>query len=46
MAATDRATERQPIVRIDLDALRKKKLFVATPCYGGMTHSGYTRSLL
>jgi glycosyltransferase involved in cell wall biosynthesis len=32
-------------IKIDLEALRKRKLFVATPMYGGIANGMYTRSL-
>lgn len=32
-------------IKIDLEALRKRKLFVATPMYGGQCNGMYTRSL-
>ena len=32
-------------IKIDIDALRKRKLFVATPMYGGMAGGMYTRSM-
>lgn len=32
-------------IKIDLDDLRKRKIFVATPMYGGMSNGMYTRSL-
>jgi len=32
-------------IKIDLEALRKRKLFVATPMYGGNCNGMYTRSL-
>lgn len=32
-------------IRIDLEALRKRKLFIATPMYGGQCNGMYTRSL-
>lgn len=31
-------------IEIDLDILRKRKLFVATPMYGGQCHGMYTKS--
>jgi hypothetical protein len=31
-------------IQIDLDTLRKRKLFVATPMYGGQCHGMYTKS--
>jgi hypothetical protein len=31
-------------IEIDLDVLRKRKLFVATPMYGGQCHGMYTKS--
>lgn len=31
-------------IQIDLDVLRKRKLFVATPMYGGQCHGMYTKS--
>lgn len=31
---------------VNIDVLREKKIMVATPCYGGMNHSGYTRSMI
>ena len=33
-------------IKIDIEGLRKKKLLVATPMYGGMAAGIYTRSLL
>jgi hypothetical protein len=32
-------------IKIDLEALRKRKLFVATPMYGGVAGGMYTRSI-
>ena len=32
-------------IKIDLEALRKRKLFVATPMYGGQCGGMYTRSI-
>lgn len=32
-------------IKIDIEALRKRKLFVATPMYGGIANGMYTRSL-
>lgn len=32
-------------IEIDIDSLRKRKLFVATPMYGGQCNGMYTRSL-
>jgi len=32
-------------IKIDMDKLRKRKLFVATPMYGGQCNGMYTRSL-
>ena len=32
-------------IKIDIDALRKRKLFVGTPMYGGMAGGMYTRSM-
>ena len=32
-------------IKIDLEALRKRKLFVATPMYGGQCSGMYTRSI-
>jgi len=32
-------------IKIDIDALRQRKLFVATPMYGGIAGGMYTRSL-
>jgi len=32
-------------IKVPLEELRKRKLFLATPCYGGMCHGMYTRSL-
>jgi len=32
-------------IKIAVEELRKKKLFVATPMYGGMCHGMYTRSI-
>jgi len=32
-------------IKIEVDELRKKKLFVATPMYGGMCAGMYTRSI-
>ena len=32
-------------LEISVDELRKRKLFVATPCYGGMCHSLYCKSI-
>src|SRR6056300_1728857 len=31
-------------IQIDLEQLRKRKLFVATPMYGGQCHGMYTKS--
>ena len=31
-------------IRIEIDQLKKRKLFVATPMYGGLCHGMYTRS--
>jgi len=31
-------------IRIEIDQLKKRKLFVATPMYGGVCHGMYTRS--
>ena len=31
-------------IRIEIDELKKRKLFVATPMYGGQCHGMYTRS--
>lgn len=31
---------------IPLDALKEKRLFVATPCYGGVNHTGFTKSMI
>ena len=33
-------------LQINIEELRKKKLFVATPMYGGMNHGMYAKSLL
>ncbi len=33
-------------IKINVDELRKVKLFVATPCYGGMAHGLYMKSIL
>lgn len=32
-------------IKVSVEELRKKKLFLATPCYGGMCHGMYARSL-
>lgn len=32
-------------IEIDLEVLRKKKLFVATPMYGGQCHGSYTKAV-
>ena len=31
-------------LQINIEELRKKKLFVATPMYGGMNHGMYAKS--
>ena len=31
-------------IEVKIDELRKKKIFVATPMYGGMCHGMYTKS--
>ena len=31
-------------IKIEIDKLKKRKLFVATPMYGGQCHGMYTRS--
>lgn len=33
-------------IKINIEELRKCKLFVATPCYGGMAHGLYMKSIL
>ena len=33
-------------IKVDLDKLKTKKLFIATPCYGGMCHGMYAKSVL
>ena len=33
-------------IRIEIDELKKRKLFVATPMYGGQCHGMYTSCLL
>ena len=33
-------------IKVELDKLRKNKLFVATPMYGGMAHGLYVKSCL
>jgi len=33
-------------IKIDVNELKKCKLFVATPCYGGVCHGLYTKSIL
>lgn len=33
-------------IKIDVNELKKCKLFVATPCYGGMAHGLYLKSVL
>ena len=32
-------------INVSWDEMRKRSIFVATPCYGGMTHGTYTKSL-
>ena len=32
-------------IRIEIDELKKRKLFVATPMYGGQCHGMYTRTV-
>lgn len=32
-------------IQLDLEQIRKKKLFVATPMYGGQCHGSYTKSV-
>lgn len=31
---------------IDIENLKQKKLFIATPCYGGVNHTGYTKAMI
>lgn len=33
-------------IQLDLDAMRKHKIMIATPMYGGMCHGLYTRALM
>ena len=33
-------------LEVSVEELRKKKLFVATPMYGGMSHGMYVKSCL
>ena len=33
-------------VELNIDEMRKIKLFIATPMYGGMCHGLYTKSLM
>jgi len=32
-------------IQIEIDELKKKRLFVATPMYGGQCHGMYTKSI-
>jgi hypothetical protein len=33
-------------IQVNLEELRKNKLFIATPMYGGMSHGLYVKSCL
>ena len=33
-------------IQLNLDELRKERIFVATPCYGGMLTEAYFRSMV
>ena len=39
-----RSTTKSMEIRVEIDQLQKRKLFVATPMYGGMCHGMFTKS--
>jgi|TARA_R110000868_G_scaffold378269_2_gene643710 hypothetical protein len=45
-AAPQGAQPQQGQLQINIDELRKEKIFVATPCYGGMLTEAYFRSMV
>ena len=39
-------TEQKQEIKLDIEGMRKNKVFLATPMYGGMCHGMYTKSLM
>ena len=39
-------TQQNTKIELDIEAMRKIKLFIATPMYGGMCYGLYTKSLM